>query len=509
LAPTPPTMTSSRAAEVPRYRFGPLERRGVIGSLRPGQLAVLGVAVFATVLTVQVARGGVGLAIGAMLMSLGAVAVFIPFGGRTLDEYIPVVAVFILRRLRGRHRYRSTVVQAGTLFKGGDIPVPLPDELAKLEFLTFPFRGVELGVLADRANGTFSAVIQARARSFALLDYEDKAQRLAGWAGVLAGLARDSSPISRVQWIERTVPDDGNSLQRYLHEAIDPSVTLDSAPLQSYLALTQGVGPSTEQHELFVLLQLNASRAARLIRQAGGRDTGACTVLARELENFARRLDAAEVEVMHALGPRRLAAAFRLAFDPQSRSHLNKVAAADPSRDEGVSARNAWPQFTETHWSWYRTNGAFHTTYWIAEWPRVEVGPEFLAPLLVQTRVTRTVSVTMEPVSATKAMRATTFAKTADVADEAMRERMGFIGTAKRRAQQEAVARREQELTDGHADIRFSGYITVTAASLDALTDACAEVEHAASLARLEIQRCDGEQDLSFGFTLPLGRGLK
>jgi hypothetical protein len=212
---------------------------------------------------------------------------------------------------------------------------------------------------------------------------------------------------------------------------------------------------------------------------------------------------------MHALGPRRLAAAIRLAFDPNARSHLSKVAAADPSRDEGVSARNAWPRFTETHWRHYRTNGVYHCTYWIAEWPRVDVGPEFLAPLLVQTRVMRTVSVTMEPVPATRAMRAAMFAKTADVADEAMRERMGFIGTARRRAQQEAVARREQELADGHADIRFSGYITVTAQSLDELTDACAEVEHAASLARLEIQRCDGEHDSSFAFTLPLGRGLK
>jgi hypothetical protein len=494
---------------VPRYRFGPLERRGLIGTLRPGQLAVLGVAVFATVLSVQIARSGVGLAIGAMLISLGAVAVFIPFGGRTFDEWIPVVGVFMLRRLRGKHRYKSKAAQAGTFFKAGDIPVPLPEELGKLELLTFPFRGVELGVLADRRDGTYCAVIQARARSFALLDYDDKAQRLAAWAGVLAGLARDASPISRVQWIERTVPDDGNGLHRYLREALDPTITLDSPPLQSYLALTQSAGPSTEQHELFVVLQLNAARAHRLIRQAGGKDTGACTVLARELENFARRLDAAEVEVLHALGPRRLAASIRLAFDPNARSHLNKLAAADPTRDEGVSARNAWPRTAETHWSFYRTNDVFHCTYWIAEWPRVDVGPEFLAPLLVQTRVTRTVSVTMEPIATAKAMRAATFAKTADIADEAMRERMGFIGTARRRAQQEAVARREEELAQGHADIRFSGYITVTANSLDELTEACAEVEHAASLARLELQRCDGEQELGFCNTLPLARGLK
>jgi hypothetical protein len=115
----------------------------------------------------------------------------------------------------------------------------------------------------------------------------------------------------------------------------------------------------------------------------------------------------------------------------------------------------------------------------------------------------------MEPIPAVKAMRAVGFAKTADVSEEVMRERLGFIGTARRRSQMEAVERREHELTEGHADVRFSGYITVTASTLDALRDACAEVEHAASLSRLELQRCDGEQDVAFSFTLPLGRGLK
>src|SRR6266498_2253227 len=130
-----------------RYRFGPLERRGLIGSLGPGQLLILAAAVL----------------------------------------------------------------------------------------LAIPFRGVELGVIADRAAGTYAATIQARARSFVLLDPADKASRLAGWAGVVAGLAREGSPVSRVQWIERTVPDDRNSLTRYVRDAIDPSIGLDAAPLQSYL----------------------------------------------------------------------------------------------------------------------------------------------------------------------------------------------------------------------------------------------------------------------------------
>jgi len=492
-----------------RYRFGPLERRGLIGSLGPGQLLILAAAVLLTIVLVQALKSGAGLALGMVVLSGGALASFVPYQGRTLNEWVPVLASFFGRRLGGRHRYRSPAPEAGTRFKSGDVPVSLPDSIGKVELLAFPFRGVELGVIADRAAGTYAATIQARARSFVLLDPADKASRLAGWAGVVAGLAREGSPVSRVQWIERTVPDDRNSLTRYVRDAIDPSIGLDAAPLQSYLRLTQAASPVTEQHELYVVVQVSASKAARAIKQAGGRDTGACVVLARELETFARRLEGAEIEVLHALGPRRLAATIRLAFDPHSRPGLARLATLDPSREEGVAARNAWPRETETRWSYYRTNDVVHSTYWIAEWPRLEVGPDFLAPLLVQTRSMRTVSVIMEPVPPLKAMRAVGFAKTADVADEELRQKLGFIGTAKRRNQSEAVARREQELADGHADVRFSGWITVTAESIDGLQEACAEVEHAAGQSRLELQRCDGEQDICFSYTLPLGRGLK
>jgi hypothetical protein len=492
-----------------RYRFGPLERRGLIGSMRPGQLLVLGVAVLLTIITVQSLRNGGGLGLAALLLVLGGLASFVPFSGRTLNEWFPVVASFLSRKMTGRDQWRSGAAEAGTRFRGGDIPVRPPDPIGRVELLAFPFRGVELGVLADRSNGTYTAVIQARARSFVLLDPEDKAQRLAGWAGVVAGLAREGSPISRIQWLERTVPDDRNALNRYLREALDPEIGLDALPLQSYLRLTQAAGPVTEAHELYIALQLSASKAAKAVKQAGGKDTGACMVLARELDTMARRLEQAEVEVMHALGPRRLAATIRLAYDPNARTNLARLGSIDPSREDGVSARNAWPQTTRTYWSHYRTNDVVHCTYWIAEWPRIEVGPDFMAPLLVQTRCMRTVSVTMEPVPPMKAMRAVGFAKTADIADEELRQKLGFIGTAKRRNQADAVARREQELADGHADVRFSGYITVTADDTEELAAACGEVEHAAGQCRLEIQRCDGEQDIAFTWSLPMCRGLK
>ena len=150
-----------------------------------------------------------------------------------------------------------------------------------------------------------------------------------------------------------------------------------------------------------------------------------------------------------------------------------------------------------------------HCTYWIAEWPRLDVGPDFLAPLLVQTRSMRTVSATMEPVPPLKAMRAVGFAKTADVADEELRQKLGFIGTAKRRNQAEAVARREQELADGHAEVRFAGFVAISAPTVAELDRKAAQVEFEAQRCRLVLQPMYGEQDAGFTFCLPLCRGLR
>ena len=61
-----------------RYRFGPLERRGWVGSLRPGQLVILSAAVFFTILLVQALKSGLGLLGGVILLSLGAQLTFVP-----------------------------------------------------------------------------------------------------------------------------------------------------------------------------------------------------------------------------------------------------------------------------------------------------------------------------------------------------------------------------------------------------------------------------------------------
>ena len=106
----------------------------------------------------------------------------------------------------------------------------------------------------------------------------------------------------------------------------------------------------------------------------------------------------------------------------------------------------------------------------------------------MQSAALRTVSVTIEPIPYSVAMRKAEAAQTAEVAEEIARERQGFMTTARTRRRAQAASRREEELADGHAEMRFAGFVTVSAPSAEELERSASEVEHAAQLARLELQ---------------------
>lgn len=495
------------AEEARRYRFGPLERRGLVGSFRTAQAFVLAGSLTTGVLLMRLLPGA------GFLAALGLVAAailfcFWPIAGRAADEWLPIAGRFTVRRARGRNRHVSMSPQAG-------VPQPVaspPAAAIGLELLAAPLRGEAVGIVKDRRGRTYTAALAVKVSSFGLLDRTEQEARQAAWGGVLSSMAREGSPVSRIQWVERTVPADGDEIGRYLGDAWDRgSVPLESLAMQSYLDLVGSAPTVTKDHELFVCLQIDAKRAWRQMKRAGGKggaDAGACTVLLRELESLGERLAAADVRVVGALRPGMVATALRVAFDPWSRPGLARLASADRDRD-GIDEAAAWPVATETSWSTYRSDSALHATYWIAGWPRTEVGAAFLSPLLLHAQMVRAIAVTIEPISPVRAIREVEASRTSDLADRELRGRMGFMETARRQRVADATIRREEELADGHAAVRFAGYVTVSAQSDEELERHCSEVEHAAQMARLELLRLFGQQEEAFTYTLPLCRGLR
>jgi hypothetical protein len=498
-----------------RYTFGPLEQRGPVGSLRSTQTAILGVALLVVVFVLATRRDASGMLIAVAIGSAALLIVFFRVRGRTLEAWVPVITRFVLRSSSGRLRYRSAATVAGLLLRRDgvvEVAASLPEELGDVELVATPVDpagAAVIGVVKDRRAQTYTATLGVRVRNFALLSDAEQERRLAAYGTVLAGLARDDSVIRRVGWVERTVPNEGDDVAAYLQQARDPALPLGSGPVASYIELIESAADVTQDHELFVSLQLDGWRARAQARKLGPRDAGMLRLIVRELDLFARRLEAASVQVLGALPPRMLAKAIRDGYDPFGRTARARAGALDSGRN-GTPAELAGPQARDTTWSTLATDSAVHATYWISEWPRIDVGAVFLQPLLMQTTAVRTVAMVMDAVAPSRAITEIEQARTTDIADETTRQRLGQVTTARQSQKAQATARREQELADGHAELRYAAYVTVSARADDpeALDRACAEVEHAAQQCRLRLERLYGEQDYAFTFGLPLCRGL-
>jgi hypothetical protein len=495
-----------------RYRFPPLERRGVIAGWRAGQVTAVAAGLVLAVLSVRSRPSLPGVLVAVAWVG-GAVALaFWPIAGRTGEQWLPVVVRWGWAGVTG-HRVVAasgpTVGAVGTVATlPGGRPVrrrapgsgPSPHSVFDGLHLRSgpPGSGdAALGVLDDERARTVTAVLEVRGHSFALLGPVEQDARVAAWARVLASLAREGSTVHRLQWVETCVPDDGRAVRDHLgeHGVLDA----DSPAARSYRHLLDESSPVTRRHRVLVAVSVHRGRSARAIRSSGGGLDGAMAVLAREAGAVRGAMAASDIEVERVLDRRELGEALAGAFRPGTGSATPGTATA--------AGGAPWPMGTEAGWESVHTDGTWHATYWVADWPRVDVPPDFLGPLLFAP-LRRTLAVVMEPVDPTRAARQVAQARTAGMADGELRRRNGFLTSARHTRERESVDDRDVELADGHAQFRYSGYLGVTADDGDALAEACASLEQAAGQARLDVRRLYGQQGAALLCVLPTARGL-
>ncbi len=481
------------------YRFGPLERRGLLGPLRLGQVATIGAALLLGIELLDRIGGGVGV-LAAILLLVGAVGfTTAPIGGRSLDEWAPVACGFGGRSLLRGRRFRAGAPTLGHT-AGAAPALSLPRSLRGVELVTVGHQGRALGALAERHGRLLTPVLACQALSFALLDPEIQERRLAQWGAVLATAA--ATPIRRLQWIERTAPAQGDELARWLHTARDPSMPARGTPVvESYLELIGQSTQVTHDHEILLAIQLDMARLQ--VR----RELAPEQVL-EQVAQIVRGLEAAEIRVLGALSTNQLARVLRTGFDPYARAQLAPLDALAGGAHP-LAERDAGPLAVVETWDHYRCDGALHATHWISGWPRIDVSPMFMDALLADSDTVRTVALTFEPVAPERSAREVEAAITRDRADSELRRRFGQSETARQRQAQEAAGRREAELAAGHGEVRFSGFVTVSGRDERELRLACAEIHRHAARARLELRRMYGQQAEAFSFTLPLARGLR
>ncbi|MCB2177837.1 MAG: hypothetical protein KQH57_18660 [Actinomycetales bacterium] len=464
-------MTATTPAPV---RFPRAEHRGVLLGLSGPQLAVVAVAL--VIAGSAVYLGGVtGMVLAAALwlplMLVGTMRV----AGRPVIRWVPLLADWSARRGLGR----TAAVESTRAISRGDELV-LPGIPRPLTVFTTP--NLAAAVVLDRAAGTLTAVARVTSAGFLLADTAAQDHRVAAWGRVLGSLSQ-SEDVVRLQVMHRSRP-----------ASVDAALSDDEKTPDFAARVVAQLAASTraDQRETFVAIAMRAGRTRR-----GSIAALRLADVDTRLTALGTALASADLQVAEWLDGPALRWAVRASYEPD--------AARLPTAMHGPTG----PVAARERWNHLETDGAVHAVHWVSEWPRSEVNPGFLQALLAAPGVRCTVSLTVEPLSPAAALRQIRRAKAEQVADTAQRAKLGQVEDEATRAEHADLARREAELVAGHGDLRFTGLVTVTAATADELASVGAAMRSAAAQAMCEVRRLDGQHGLAHAAgALPLARRL-
>lgn len=498
------------------YQGWQIEKINFMFGLSTQRALMLGAAVL--IATLPIAMSHVSGAVVAWPIALVlALLVFIRIVGRTTDEWAMAAVSYGAVRLRSQHKFLGAAFSPVRMHGKGSVP-DLPGFLAPIRILVADMgNGRELAVAHNRHEQTYTAVAKVRFPGIGLVDSGRRDQRVAGWGSLISGLCTEGNPITRVQALQRLVPESGAELRRWHEDHIS-----DDAPVLALDVSQQLLGAATvatSTREAYLAFTLDARRAAHAIKTAGGGSAAAANVLARHMRAVTGSVTSADLVIDEWLTPRDLAEVIRTAYDPESVRHLSERRAAAESSaatgrhvdglPAGVDPGLSGPAAAQTNAGNYAHDGATSVTYWVYNWPKHQVPATCLAPLLGEGAHRRSFSMHIEPLSPRIAERDVMRERTARSVAVRMRERTGQIVPEHEKDALFRANEQDAERAAGHGLARFTGYVTVTVTDPDQLPDACAALEADAAAARIELRRMWFAQDIGFALScLPLGFGL-
>jgi hypothetical protein len=471
-------------------RFGRLPRHGVLLGLSALQITCLSLA-SAIAVPAMFTAGTRGATLTLPLWGLFLAMGLGRWRGRPAVDSLPTLAHFLTRRAVGQTAYRarpSSPRPSGTL--------ALPGDAARLRFLIDETSGA--AILHDPHEQTLTVVAHVRHPAFVLMSPEEQAARVHGWGRALAGLGACRSGV-RVQVLEITLPDAGQSIIEWWQQHRPGAGSHRAWVVKQYDELMASAVPSTSTHRTLIALTLDLRAARQHLRQAGRGLAGAVKFLRQEMTSIEAGLRNADLTLVGWLDESRLATTLRAAYDPT-------WAAASDSDPLGGLATSG-PMALDEHWDHLQHDTGFSAVLWISEWPRVDVPAYFLHALVFQPDIRKTISLTLEPLPVEVALREIRKAKVEYLTDAAQKARLGAIADLSDSVEHADVLDRERSLVAGHADIRFTGLVAVTAPSREALEAAVAEIGRAAIQSGCETRRLFGQQARAFAAAaLPIGR---
>lgn len=487
------------------YRLAPIDRTGVLLGLSLVQVIVAGTAL----LTGAVVMATFSVPLGSLIaVVFGALAV-LRRGGEPVLHQLPL---FVARARRGRSE--ATWHAPLPVLGPGSTPRTTPPPLAaqRLHHVDPAEYGISadelrgpMAMVVDKKAGLYAVTVRVAGRQFGLLEPHEQDSQLAQWGNVLGQFVSERPRVAQILWSEWAAPS-GTSEHRDWLEAHQSAQPVPDA-LAAWEQLLARSGPIATRHEVLLTITVHVSRI-RLQQRHRSRHEATVETLLQETRSLVTRLTGAGLRTS-ALTPREHTRAMRLRIDPSVRATLDRREAFLGTAAGFVSDENTGPLATKEAWSWFAADNALHRSFYVAEWPRLDVPGDWMRALLLWSGVVRSINVFFQPVPRSKSQRAITVQATKIDADVAHREEKGWRISAHHHRARRSVREREEELVAGYVELAFGGVVTISATSMDELDRASTDITQIAAGVGVELRPLHGRHADALIACLPVARGVR
>lgn len=450
--------------------------------------------------------GFLGFAVSALIWAPLAIAAFVPVQGMPASKMAMLWMMKQARSVVGgtRTRFRPERPRVAATLN-------LPGKFSNVQL----WEGDRVACAYNPLNRTVSITAELEVDGFLMMDTPERYDLSQQWAAVLASFTQRPG-IKRVSLQERTVPTTIHPARQHFEEVLTRRGASGAGPVtENYRAVMDGAERFAVSHRNYLTLTLDLVALQGQLKSLGGGKLAIQALAKVEAGNVSAALASANLNVRRWLNTREWAALVRTALDPDSLAMIqNRVGASS-----GVDAAAIGPMAFEeprNNNGVVRTDGAWHSTMWIHEWPRSMAQVGFIEPVVfardpsTDEAVTHIFTLVLTPVSVKNALKRIRTEKKVWRGNQRVKARRNENDSAEDRADWQALEDQEESIVQGHGEYRYGGYLTVSAPTEERLASAIAGIRNSMSRVGMEAQilYCQQAEALLLN-AMPLGMGLK
>lgn len=381
----------------------------------------------------------------------------------------------------------------GRLIPGTPQRFVLPGEAHELLAYTLP-GGAGMVFNPRRGEAMVSAKIRTT-KGFDLESFDVQEERTGGWREAISALMRTEGVV-RVQATDQTTLMSSKSVKAWYErrsESEGAGADIDPFLHTSFLDLMDQA-QDMPVHEKWITIVIARGRVAQRIRANGGGMPGMMQLMLSVMGTVETMVLRSGALIAGWHSSRSLAGLSRSAFDPGS-----SVQISERSGDWiGAAPHSAGPMAMEVYKDTVSTDGYWHRTYKVSEFPQKQAQFGFLEALVFSGDFRHTVSVFYSPGEPRKALKTLQKRKADHKATGNMLDRMGKEPSLEHEREREDIDSEEDQLVSGHAPVHLSVLITVTGSDEMELEANCDRVLQRAVESNCELRPLILEQDTAF-----------